>query len=232
MKQKNPKSKSTTTWLTPPEIIDALGPFDLDPCGFPGWTTAKNHYYLEDNGLALDWFGEVWLNAPYGYQVQVPWQKKLAEHNRGMTMTFVRTDAPWFQWIWDHAEAILFFHKRIGFYRPDFSRVRHGGTWAPSMIASYGSLATERLAKADLKGSLILLANRVYSVVQVPRTWLEVVQDAFLGQPATLKDLYSRLAGHPKAKDNNHYQAKIRQVVQRSAYFRRIKPGLYQVLDQ
>lgn len=25
----------TTTWLTPPELIQALGPFDLDPCASP-----------------------------------------------------------------------------------------------------------------------------------------------------------------------------------------------------
>ena len=25
----------TTTWLTPPHVIEALGHFDLDPCGHP-----------------------------------------------------------------------------------------------------------------------------------------------------------------------------------------------------
>lgn len=41
-------------WLTPPDIIKALGPFDLDPCTpaaqFRPWPTAVNHYSFEDNG--------------------------------------------------------------------------------------------------------------------------------------------------------------------------------------
>lgn len=33
-------------WLTPPEIVKACGPFDLDPCfgGERPWDTAANHY--------------------------------------------------------------------------------------------------------------------------------------------------------------------------------------------
>ena len=58
----------TTTWLTPPGIIDALGPFDLDPCGHPGWPTADRLICLPDDGLAADWpaSDRVWLNPPYG----------------------------------------------------------------------------------------------------------------------------------------------------------------------
>jgi len=31
----------TNTWLTPLNLIHALGEFDLDPCGFKGHQTAK-----------------------------------------------------------------------------------------------------------------------------------------------------------------------------------------------
>ena len=60
-------------WLTPPEIIKALGDFDLDPCSPINrpWNTAKNHFNINDNGLMQNWFGRVWCNPPYG---------KYAEH--------------------------------------------------------------------------------------------------------------------------------------------------------
>lgn len=53
-------------WLTPPEIITALGPFDLDPCSPVNrpWATANNHYTILDDGYNKKWFGRVWCNPP------------------------------------------------------------------------------------------------------------------------------------------------------------------------
>jgi hypothetical protein len=36
-------------WLTPPEIVKALGTFDLDPCApaVRPWDTAKRHFWAE-----------------------------------------------------------------------------------------------------------------------------------------------------------------------------------------
>lgn len=50
-------------WLTPPEILSALGTFDLDPCSPVNrpWPTAAQHYTERDNGLALPWHGRVLL---------------------------------------------------------------------------------------------------------------------------------------------------------------------------
>ena len=44
-------------YLTPKHIVEALGPFDLDPCGAPGHVLAKNTYLLEngDDGLRDPW---------------------------------------------------------------------------------------------------------------------------------------------------------------------------------
>ncbi len=43
----------TNEWLTPPEIIAALGPFDLDPCAPASqpWPTATKVYTEADDGL-------------------------------------------------------------------------------------------------------------------------------------------------------------------------------------
>jgi hypothetical protein len=40
-KHERPNKGATDIWLTPLEIIDALGPFDLDPCGEQFHKTAK-----------------------------------------------------------------------------------------------------------------------------------------------------------------------------------------------
>ncbi len=72
----------TTTWLTPPHVIAALGPFDLDPCAHVGWPTAKAGIYLPRDGLTTPWSGRVWLNPPYGAEVW-RWLARLAEHGRG-----------------------------------------------------------------------------------------------------------------------------------------------------
>ncbi len=47
------------TWLTPRYIIDALGPFDLDPCCPPKmpWRTAAEMVCRPADGLAVDWRG-------------------------------------------------------------------------------------------------------------------------------------------------------------------------------
>jgi hypothetical protein len=56
------------TWLTPPEWIDKLGPFDLDPCCPPEmpWQTATRMISLPEDGLDAEWSGRVWLNPPFG----------------------------------------------------------------------------------------------------------------------------------------------------------------------
>ena len=50
-------------WLTPPEILRALGTFDLDPCApvVRPWKTAAKHYTAQDDGLTLPWEGRVLL---------------------------------------------------------------------------------------------------------------------------------------------------------------------------
>ncbi len=51
-------------WLTPPELLRALGDFDLDPCSPVNrpWPTAARHLTWQDNGLLAEWKGRVWCN--------------------------------------------------------------------------------------------------------------------------------------------------------------------------
>ena len=78
-------------WLTPPEIIHALGCFDLDPCApvVRPWPTATRHYTIEDNGLVQPWDGRIWCNPPYGTETG-RWLARMAEHGNGIALIFAR----------------------------------------------------------------------------------------------------------------------------------------------
>ena len=47
--------------LTPLEIINQLGEFDLDPCAsiIRPWETAKKYWTINENGLIMPWKGRV-----------------------------------------------------------------------------------------------------------------------------------------------------------------------------
>ena len=72
-------------WLTPPEILRALGTFDLDPCApiVRPWETAAAHYTVADDGLSKPWAGRVWCNPPSGREA-VKWLRRMRDHGNGL----------------------------------------------------------------------------------------------------------------------------------------------------
>ena len=70
-------------WLTPPGIIRALQPFDLDPCApvNPPWHLADKTFTCFDNGLIKEWAGFVWCNPPYSDAGK--WLARMASHEGG-----------------------------------------------------------------------------------------------------------------------------------------------------
>lgn len=128
-----PNKGKTDIWLTPPHIIEALGPFDLDPCGEIYHRTANTIYC--SGGLNTEWFGRVWLNPPYS-EVEV-WLDKMIEHNNGVALVFARTDTRWAQKAMKSAYSIFFPRKRLTFLKPDLSKPI-GNAGAPSMFLSFG----------------------------------------------------------------------------------------------
>lgn len=152
-------SNSTTdVWLTPPDLVNALGKFDLDPCSPKNlsWKLAEKFYSLErgENGLLLPWNGRVWLNPPYSNWV--PFLKKLKEHGNGIALLFARTETKgFFDNIWNDADSILFLKGRVKFIRSDFSK--GGASTAPSVLIAYGKNNTAALENSKLSGKLLKL---------------------------------------------------------------------------
>lgn len=66
-------SSETNEWYTPAWIIERarshMGSIDCDPATSKTaqrWIQARTYYTIEENGLNGQWFGNVWLNPPYG----------------------------------------------------------------------------------------------------------------------------------------------------------------------
>ena len=131
-KHEKPNKGLSDNWMTPLEIINKLGAFDLDPCGDVRHKTANTIY--PSNGLSSDWFGRVWLNPPYSSVGS--WLEKLAQHGSGVALVFARTDTKWAQKILPITDSVFFLSGRIKFQ--SFERDVRGTAGAPSMFLSFG----------------------------------------------------------------------------------------------
>src|SRR5712671_6255676 len=109
--------------LTPRWIVEALGPFDLDPCAADPrpWDCAEVNLCEADDGLHQPWAGRVWLNPPFDRYVVARWIGRLAEHGHGTALLHARTETEWFRICWSKASTILFMPQRLTFVKPDGS---------------------------------------------------------------------------------------------------------------
>jgi len=122
-------SSETPEHYTPPEIIDAvkavMGQIDLDPCSnsheHPAVPAAK-HFTREDDGLSREWHGRVYMNPPYGREIEA-WVRKLcAEHEarrvtEAIALVPSRTDTQW--WIELRDYPVCFIEGRLTFIGND-----------------------------------------------------------------------------------------------------------------
>ncbi len=125
-------------WYTPPQIIEAarkvMGGIDLDPASCEAAdliVKAEKHYTAEDDGLAQEWGGNVWLNPPYA-------QPLIAKFAEAVTAKFISgeikqacvlinnaRETGWFQRMAEEASAICILCGRVKFID------KHGNPGAP-----------------------------------------------------------------------------------------------------
>lgn len=142
-------------WLTPPAIIQALGPFDLDPCApvKRPWPTANAHYTTEDNGLLKEWSGRVWCNPPYNDIEK--WIARCADHGNTIAMTFARTETKWFhRHVWQRADAVAFLRGRVTFHHVDGKKAKWTGG-GPSCLIAYGANNVTALSQSLLDSYVV-----------------------------------------------------------------------------
>ncbi|HDY87962.1 MAG TPA: adenine methyltransferase [bacterium] len=148
-------------WYTPRYIFQALNVnFDLDPCS-PGqevvpWIPTQYHYTYFDDGLNKNWFGNCWVNPPYGSDTP-QWMARLSEHDEGIALVFARCDTQWFHLYAPLATAICFISGRVQFVPSEKSELYadaqykpKGGCGAGSMLIAYGKENAEALVRSGL----------------------------------------------------------------------------------
>lgn len=226
----------TEDWLTPPSIIAALGgsgSFDLDPCASVGqpWPTARRMITIEENGLACEWRGRIWMNPPYSAHKVGRWLGRMSAHNRGIALIFARTEtSSFFRYVWSRASALLFMQGRINFHLPDGRRASKNAG-APSVLCAYGRDDADVLSLCSIAGQFVPLAlPRLFSVAVRRKTWREALIDWMLANcgEVRLADLYRAFAKHPNTRQNRNWQAKLRQELQRGP-FERVGRGTWRV---
>lgn len=120
-------SSATPEWYTPQHIIEAvLGMWiqiDLDPCSNSGdFDTANvpaaSYWTKDDNGLAQEWHGRVYMNPPYGDEIAA-WVERMvrayenSEIAEAIALLPARTDTAWYQTLADY--RMCFIRGRLKF---------------------------------------------------------------------------------------------------------------------
>ncbi len=121
-------------WYTPEQYIEAarkvMGSIDLDPASSTLANTvvkAERIYTIEDDGLRLDWNGNIWLNPPYDSRLVKEFTDKLivelvAEHiESAIVLVNNATETQWFRKLVDVGDAVCFTTGRVRFWGADGS---------------------------------------------------------------------------------------------------------------
>ncbi len=131
-------------------LYGVFGAFDLDPRSPThnrqmALVQARVHYTMEDDGLALLWHGNVFVNPPYGRALRLWTAKARTEVASGNARLVVgllpaRTDTRWWHQDVARSAAVFFLRGRLSF--------GDSGQAAPfpSALAVWGATAAELVA--------------------------------------------------------------------------------------
>jgi len=96
-------SSANDEWSTPQDFFEELNAvfhFDLDACATPANAKCRRYFTKADDALKQTWTGTVWMNPPYGRQIEAFMKKACESFRDGATVVClvpVRTDTRWWQ---------------------------------------------------------------------------------------------------------------------------------------
>lgn len=135
-------SSESPEYYTPRPYVDAvrdvLGGIDIDPASSAvaqETVRAGTFYTTEDDGLAKDWPGRVFLNPPYGALAPRFVARLMEQYEAGVTNAAIvllnahATDTKWFRPLWEH--TLCFTDHRIDYNSPEGKRTAstHGSVF-------------------------------------------------------------------------------------------------------
>ncbi len=127
-------------WYTPARYVEAardvMGGIDLDPASseIANQTVKAERYYTKaENGFTHPWYGNVWLNPPYGKlsnkSILEAWIRRLiqcykyGDIKQAVLLATTNIEAPWFSLLWEY--PICFVDHEIRFMHPQGIRKCH-----------------------------------------------------------------------------------------------------------
>lgn len=140
------KGERATDWATPRAFMAFLKDErswvpNLDVAASVRNTKAPHFYNEIDNGLSKEWYGNVWLNPPYGRAIP-EWLEKCKEQINNplvksiMVLIPARTDTKWFhELIMPHAYLVYLIKGR--FNHEHANAVSGANAPFPSMLVLY-----------------------------------------------------------------------------------------------
>lgn len=137
-------------WITPKDILQPLGYFDLDPCAAMSqpWTTAEHHW--TNNGLSHQWHGRVWLNPPFNRYERPKWMQRMAEHGNGIMLVPGALETKAFkQWVYPYAKCLLAIDGRPHFCYVDGTKAK-ANSGCTIVLVAYSNFDMEILKRSGL----------------------------------------------------------------------------------
>jgi hypothetical protein len=132
-------------YYTPAWVFERMGiSFDLDVCAPPGgidWIPAARYFTQEDDGLAQEWSGRVWMNPPYSNTT--PWADRFIAHRNGVALV-PHSRSAWWGRLWDAADGIA----DAGMFR--FLRaadLKLENVFMPVVFAAFGDECVEAIGR-------------------------------------------------------------------------------------
>jgi len=123
-------------------LHDILNGFDLDPAASDTSDLADRNVTKDEDGMSMDWWGDVWLNPPYSEVGD--WldygERQVAAGNveNLVALVYARTGTQWFHNNAVYADLMCLVEGRLTFGNGDYSAP------APSMVLVWGPAATDQ----------------------------------------------------------------------------------------
>lgn len=114
MKQHQSSAGQSDEYLTPRDVLDRLGKFDLDPCAsvIRPWDIAKKN--MTEGGLTGKWEGRVFCNPPFNRGIRPKFMLKMLKHGNGIMLIPAATETVAFiQCVWTAKCSVLFLYSRL-----------------------------------------------------------------------------------------------------------------------